>query len=375
MRAFRPGWVLAMTAACGGGGVTAPSPSSPPGDTGAEAKADVPDVPDGPVGAPASLDCGDFTTCATSESGAVLCWGRAKEGELGAGAAADQPKPSFVRGLGKKAKQVALASQFACALLEDGSVSCWGTGRVANDGKAQENARPTPVVGVKGALELAASGVVACARTGQGAVCWGADAATLGSPPAGPFTKVSAGFTHTCALDAKGAVTCWGSGDWGAGASLAKPAITGARDLVAGDRHACVVTGDRKVQCWGMDDAGQLGRTPDVLSHPKPLPVAGVQNVQKLVTGEASTCAIHEDGSVTCWGANGEGELGLGTRSSDERPSKVTALAGVADICLGTAHGCALTKDKKILCWGQNAFGQLGDGTKERRLEPTPVAW
>ena len=169
---------------------------------------------------------------------------------------------------------------------------------------------------------------------------------------------------------------CWGPGDWGGKGVFAKPAgITGALQVVAGDRHGCVVTKAKTVQCWGMNDAGQLGIKPDMEAHKKPVTVPGVSGVERLAAGEASTCALLGDGSVRCWGSNGEGELGLGTRSPDERPARVGALSDVDQLCLASAHGCALTKQSKLLCWGSNAFGQLGDGTKERRPAPTAVVW
>ncbi|MDF2696817.1 MAG: regulator of chromosome condensation, partial [Labilithrix sp.] len=165
-------------------------------------------------------------------------------------------------------------------------------------------------------------------------------------------------------------------GDWGGGGNFAKPAgITGAVQVVAGDRHGCVLTKGQTVSCWGMNDAGQLGIKSDIEPHKKPVAVPGISGAVRIIAGEASTCALLGDGSVRCWGSNGEGELGLGMRSSDERPAKVTALSDVAHVCLASAHGCALTKQNQLLCWGSNAFGQLGDGTKERRPAPTPVAW
>jgi alpha-tubulin suppressor-like RCC1 family protein len=308
--------------------------------------------------------------------GLLRCWGRDKAGELGDGSGAAggaRAKRGVVPGLGK-VKSVALAGEFGCALLEERKVKCWGTGRIANDGKLVEGGRPTTVSGVDNVDELVASGAVACARSATNVTCWGADEATLGSPPKGAFKQIAAGFNHACALDASGGVACWGQGEWGGKGSFAKPGVSGALQVATGDRHACVITKTKTVQCWGMNDVGQLGTKSDVAPHKKPAVVAGLANVTKLVAGDASTCAILGDGSVRCWGSNGEGELGLGKRSPDERPAKVPALSDVEEICLASAHGCALTKSG-LSCWGANGFGQLGDGTKDRRPTPTPVVW
>ena len=363
-----------IVSACGGGAAAPGTPVSAQATSNDSDKEET--VESTPAGPPREVDCGDFTTCAIATDGFVRCWGRDKEGELGAGKGkGDHAKRAAVPDLGK-VKKVALASRFGCAILDDGRVKCWGTGRIANDGKSFTEAKPTLVNGVEQAEELVASGAVACARTASGIVCWGTDDKNIAAAPAGSFKQIATGFTHACALDAAGAVACWGPGDWGGKGIFAKPAgITGALQVVAGDRHGCVVTKAKTVQCWGMNDAGQLGIKPDMEAHKKPVAVPGVSGVERLAAGEASTCALLADGSVRCWGSNGEGELGLGTRSPDERPARVSALSDVDQLCLASAHGCALTKQSKLLCWGSNAFGQLGDGTKERRPAPTPVVW
>lgn len=352
-------------AACGG----APKPVAV---VAAPAKDEGPPPPP-PAGPPVQVDCGDFTTCATSAEGAVRCWGHDKKGELGDGGGGDRPSIVEVKGLGK-VKALAMASQFACALVEGGSVKCWGSGLLANDGQRREKVSPTAVAGVADVDELVASGVVACARSKGKVTCWGSDAKTLGEPPKGELTQVSAGFTHACALDKTGAVVCWGSGEFGPKGAFAKPAIKGALQVSTGDRHACVVTKDHKVLCWGQNDAGQLGIKPDIDPHKKPVDVPGLKDVRRVVCGESSTCALLASGEVSCWGANGAGELGLGTSSPDERPSKVSALSGVSQLCIATQHACALTA-QGVSCWGQNNYGQVGDGTREKRLAPTPVKW
>lgn len=371
-------FALSIATACGGGRAAGNGAATPRATDGDEKSPDPNDESAGdstPTGPPQDVDCGDFTTCAIAADGLPRCWGRDKEGELGDGKGGkERSKRGIVPGVGK-VKKIALASRFGCAILEDKTVKCWGSGRIANDGKSVSDAKPTSVVGVDDAEELVASGAIACARGGKGISCWGADDKTIGTPPKGSFKQIAAGFTHACALDAAGAVTCWGGGDWGKAGMFAKPAIAGALQVVAGDRHACVLTKGRTVSCWGLNDAGQLGTKPDGEHHKKLASVPGITGAVRLTAGEASTCALLSDGSVRCWGSNGEGELGLGTRSSDERPARVTALADVEQICLASAHGCALTKQNRLLCWGANAFGQLGDGTKERRSVPTPVVW
>jgi alpha-tubulin suppressor-like RCC1 family protein len=328
-----------------------------------------------PAGPVKSVECGDFTTCAIAGDDQLHCWGRDKGGELGDGAGrGERLKRGLVHDLGK-VRKVALASQFGCALLENKSVKCWGTGRIGNDGQPRAAAKPMPVTGLDGVEELEASGTLVCARTASNVTCWGADAKTIGTPPKGSFTQVSVGFTHACALDQAGTVTCWGQGDWSEKGSFAHPDIKGATEVATGDRHACVLMKDKTIKCWGMNDAGQLGTKPDVQPHKKLAAVAGIANAAKVVAGEASTCVILTDGSVRCWGSNGQGELGLGKRTADERPSKVGELSNVDDLCLASAHACALTKDNKLLCWGANAHGQVGDGTKDRRPRPTPVTW
>ncbi len=329
---------------CGGGAAKAPA-SAPAGDS-AVAETRKP-----PAGPPTRLDCGDFTTCAIAEGGEARCWGQ----DLVTGA--DVVRDAPVAELGK-VTALALASQFGCALGDGGKVSCWGTGAIANDGKKREKAPPTEVVGVSGAVELAASGVVACARTADAVICWGSD---IGTPPKGKWVQLAAGITHACALDDKGAIACWGKGDWGgAKGAFAKPPITGAKYVATGDRHACAIGKDKKVWCWGQNDAGQLGGKSDADAHKKPVAVVGVTGATKLAAGEASTCALLESGAVKCWG--------------EDRPG-ATSLANVSDVCLASEHLCALTRDQRIVCAGANAHGQIGDGTTERRAAPTPVAW
>ena len=61
--------------------------------------------------------------------------------------------------------------------------------------------------------------------------------------------------------------------------------------------------------------------------------------------GVAHTCAILDDGNVSCWGYNGNGQLGDGTYTKDA-PTQTTSLGiGRSAIALevGYQHTCCST--------------------------------
>ena len=75
---------------------------------------------------------------------------------------------------------------------------------------------------------------------------------------------------------------------------------------------------------------------------------------------------------MTCWGANGYGQLGDGTTTDSPLPVAVAALPPAVAIAAGYNHTCAVLASGEARCWGWNAAGQLGDGTMTD--SPTPVA-
>jgi alpha-tubulin suppressor-like RCC1 family protein len=79
-----------------------------------------------------------------------------------------------------------------------------------------------------------------------------------------------------------------------------------------------------------------------------------------------------EDGTVQCWGCEGEPN-GLVSDCSVV-PARVNALAGVTAVSVGFEHACALLADGTVECWGHNADGQLGDGSTTDSLVPVVVS-
>lgn len=73
---------------------------------------------------------GSSSTCALTSAGGVRCWGRNTEGQLGYGDATQRtlPGPNIDFG-GELAVQVDVGYTHGCALMEGGTVRCWGSGQ------------------------------------------------------------------------------------------------------------------------------------------------------------------------------------------------------------------------------------------------------
>jgi alpha-tubulin suppressor-like RCC1 family protein len=150
-------------------------------------------------------------------------------------------------------------------------------------------------------------------------------------------------------------------------------AYWGVSAIVKGHMHSCAVLEDGSVHCWGANDKGQLGFTSTEECHlvegmefpctSKPTPVPGLSTVKQIVLGAAHTCALLGDGTVRCWGDDALGQLGDGpnpTKASSAMPAVVPRLDGIVAIAAGAQHSCALTHDWLVHCWGLGTDRALG---------------
>ncbi len=100
---------------------------------------------------------------------------------------------------------------------------------------------------------------------------------------------------------------------------------------------------------------------------------AGV--VRRLAMSPTHTCAVREAG-IYCWGANLRGELGNGTLVDSDAPMKVNLAGGSDDVVEIAAHSsrtCVRHRAGTVACWGANEQGQIGDGTRNDALTPVAV--
>lgn len=96
------------------------------------------------------------------------------------------------------------------------------------------------------------------------------------------------------------------------------------------------------------------------------------RRIAAVTAGKFHSCVARRDGKVRCWGANFDGELGLGHEETigDDEPlsdapwidfdDPVVELESAGD--RGSSFNCARSISGKVRCWGSNSFGQLGLG-------------
>ena len=309
----------------------------------------------------AAVTGGGFHTCARFPDGTLQCWGRNNAGQLGDPATLREAVTTPVRVTGITTATAVSAGGFhTCALPGDGTVRCWGQndyGQLGNgtsdpvpDSPSTFNPTPVTVSGITTAVAISAGGWYTCALLQNGTIrCWGdntygqlGDGATIAPPTvriaSTPVTvsgittavAIDAGIFHVCALLQDGSARCWGrNGDGrlgnGSTANSSTPtAVPGVNPVAlgAGAEHACAVLGDGTVRCWGDNNWGQLGNgSPEGTTSTIPAaPATGITTAIATSAGAEHNCVLLRDGTVRCWGNNNFGRVGVGTTAAGTRP-------------------------------------------------------
>jgi alpha-tubulin suppressor-like RCC1 family protein len=208
---------------------------------------------------------------------------------------------------------------FTAAIVSSGNAIKWGLG-TWNDSP-----------GAVPFTQISAGGWHICALTAGGSVdCWGENGSGQSTDFGGLFTQVSAGWRHSCGLRPNGEIFCWGANGYG----QAEPQAGPFSQVSAGQYHSCaLLNAGGPVHCWGRDGEGQGSDR--------------VGSFMQVSAGWNHNCAIRTDGTLDCWGGNDYGQA---------QPPTGTFLR----VASGDLHTCGIKTDGTLKCWGYNFYGQVG---------------
>ncbi|MBC8483718.1 MAG: hypothetical protein H8D48_02175 [Actinobacteria bacterium] len=282
-----------------------------------------------------AITTGEEHSCALLDGGDVKCWGNSEDwGASGQGYEGDiGEEPGEMGdslavidlGTGLTAVAIAAGSWHNCAILDDGSVKCWGYNEYA--------------------------------ALGLGRLEYGVGESTGEMGDALPVVDLGTGRT--------------------------------AKAIEGGEWHTCAILDNDDLKCWGYDEAGELGYpdiisydndpsrmigdVPGEMGDALPAVDLGVGlTVVQVSGGDDMTCALFSNTRVKCWGENDDGELGLGDdhargNHSGEMGDALPFLdfgtgadgnpLGALAVAAGDDFGCVILIGGDVKCWGENNRG------------------
>lgn len=296
------------------------------------------------------------TGTAAASGGTLWAWGQNDNGQLGLG---DQVKRSVPTQIGTITTWVNVwaGKSHVVALKADGTLWAWGRNNEGQLGDLTLLGRSSPV------------------KVG------GSDKTNVAT-----YNAASAGGTHTIAIQKDGSLWTWGdntSGQLGNTAVSSTPVPTPAKigsltynSVSAGASHSMAIDTTGKLWAWGSNSSGQLGNNAGS--------AGGTLNVPTQITadsdwtivsaGGAHTLAIRTNGTLWAWGANTDGQLGDGSGIDQISPTQVGTDRSWISISAGGAHSAALKADNTLWTWGRNTYGQLGNGKTVTSTVPVSIA-
>lgn len=148
------------------------------------------------------------------------------------------------------------------------------------------------------------------------------------------------------------------------------PSLKKIKHLACGDNHVLALDEKGAVYSWGSGQQNQLGRRiveRNKLNGLQPRQFGLPKNIVQIGCGAFHSFAIHESGKVYAWGLNSFGETGIQEGAGEDEaailhPEVVESLSGkqITQLCGGAHHSLAVTSNGDCLAWGRVDGYQTG---------------
>ena len=203
------------------------------------------------------------------------------------------------------------------------------------------------------------------------------------------FCEISAGVSHSMAIDKNGRAWGWGNnsggplGDGTISSRTTPVSVAGAVktfcEISAGNTFTIAIDKNGRAWGWGSGGNGRLGNNSSA-SQLTPITVGGLtKTFCQISAGGFTTIAIDRYGRAWGWGFNGSGQVGNGTVLQASTP--VSVAGAIKTFCKishgiegsGTSHSLAIDRYGRAWGWGNNGSGRLGNNSTTNQCTPVSV--
>ena len=233
------------------------------------------------------------------DDSSIFCWGRNYHGQLGTGDYLDRAGAERLAiPQGSQPVSIVAGHQYSCTLLSDGEALCWGDNSAGQLGTVSlvNETSPTPVQILpdeSSIAQIVTGSNTTCALLSDGSVsCWGSnwqgllgDGTTTSSwstasnvilPTGRTAISIDMHYQNACAILDDNSLVCWGDNKMGqiangggnaydsAGNRIWTVPVTidlgqGVASVTVGLNHTCAITVGEDLFCWGSNNKGQVG--------------------------------------------------------------------------------------------------------------------
>ena len=203
------------------------------------------------------------------------------------------------------------------------------------------------------------------------------------------WTAVSAGTSHTLAINTAGQLYAWGQNTAGQIGDttlttrfmptlVSGPATTSWSLVATGGSHSLAVTNTGALYGWGLNTSGQVGIN-SLVSVSSPVLVSGFTGLSWNSIGAGALYSIGTltNGILYTWGAGVAGELGTNSVTSVSLPTIVSGPAATSWTLVATgnqaSHASAITSGSLLYTWGYGLYTMLGIGSTGNFSSPMAV--
>ncbi|PFH38145.1 regulator of chromosome condensation (RCC1) repeat-containing protein [Besnoitia besnoiti] len=346
------------------------------------------------------VSAGDSHSACIDRRGVLYTWGNGGFGRLGHGDEGEIPVPRKVEGFGGlPVLQVACGTFHTLALTHKGTVFAWGAGLPLGLGEGEDGGggivtAPRHLNDIEPAvLSVAAGPYHSAAVTVAGdLLVWGVGGSSRlghGDQQNQPFPKFVADLRNRmyvadlqAMLGIRKLKRDYSDIDFleETGAAGRNSAAWTLQTIACGDSHTVALTGTGAVWVWGSNEEGQLGLGEGVEEDQyEPVQLECFSTpIRRVACGAKHCLAIAQYGDVFAWGANEEGQLGLGVVRPSFEPAAVTAIRQAIEVYCGEDYSACITRSGgaqggaagvefgiefgDLWTWGSAESGKLGLG-------------